>query len=346
MTSTTFLRRSDPQTSLAAFGSRLAGASSLSASSIAFVASSCARGLLAPLLLCLSFGALAQNYYTAPGSPIRTFGQRYAQAAQVVDSQSRMVFYRTRQSSSVPGAASIYVNGAYHASIIPGGYSELCMPPGSIELGLKSVEVGRNVKDNLDTITVMRSASAQTQFFRVQDTGRGRQVLQPVQAAEALREIDGAREQTHTISRVTGAVECSINRNPAPAPQTITLAADALFAFGRSDLGAMSPTGRASLDALVARLRSEYIQLDRMHIIGHADPLGQPGPNERLSMDRANTVQQYLAQAGLGSVRMSSEGRGDREPVATQCGRVATPQAIACHAPNRRVVIDIAGARR
>jgi OmpA-OmpF porin, OOP family len=305
------------------------------------------RGLVASWMLCLSFGALAQNYYTGPNSPIHTFGQKYAQAPQVVDSQSRMVFYRTRQSSSVPGAASVYVNGAYHASIIPGGYSQLCMPPGSVELGLKSVEVGTNVKDNLDTITVIRNAGAQTQFFRVQEAGRARQVLQPVQAAEALREIEGAREQTHTISRVVGAVECSINRNPAPAaPQTITLAADALFAFGRSDLGAMSPTGRASLDALVARLRSEYIQLDRMNIIGHADPLGQPGPNERLSIDRANTVQQYLTQSGLGSVRMSSEGRGDREPVATQCGRVATPQAIACHAPNRRVVIDIAGSRR
>ena len=304
------------------------------------------RGLVASWMLCLSFGALAQNYYTGPNSPIHTFGQKFAQAAQVVDSQSRMVFYRTRQSSSVPGAASVYVNGAYHASIIPGGYSQLCMPPGSVELGLKSVEVGTNVKDNLDTITVIRNAGAQTQFFRVQEAGRARQVLQPVQAAEALREIEGAREQTHTISRVVGAVECSINRNPAPAPQTITLAADALFAFGRSDLAAMSPTGRASLDALVARLRSEYIQLDRMNIIGHADPLGSPGPNERLSIDRANTVQQYLAQSGLGNVRMTSEGRGDREPVATQCGRVATPQAIACHAPNRRVVIDIAGARR
>ena len=292
----------------------------------------------------LSWAAAAQNYYTAPGSPINTFGQKYAQAGQVVDQQSRMVFYRTRQSSSVPGAASVYVNGTYHASIIPGGYSELCLPPGSVELGLKSVEVGRTVKDNLDTITVIRGAGAQTQFLRVQEAGRGRQVLQPVQTAEALREIEGAREQTHTISRVVGAVACSINRNPAP--QTITLAADALFAFGRSDLAAMSATGRASLDALVTRLRSEYIQLDRMNIIGHADPLGQPGPNERLSIERANTVQQYLSQAGLGSVRMSSEGRGDREPVATQCGRVATPQAIACHAPNRRVVIDIAGSRR
>lgn len=296
----------------------------------------------------MSLTAFAQNYYTAPNSPIHTFGQRYAEGAQVADQQSRMVFYRTRQSSSLPGAASIYVNGAYHASIILGGFSELCMPPGSVELGLKSVEVGRNVKNTLDSITVARNASAQTQFFRVQEAGRGRQMLQPVPATEALREIEGTHEQTHTISRVTGAVECSVNRAhaAAPAPQSITLAADALFAFGRSDLAAMSATGRASLDALVTRLRNEYIDIDRLNIIGHADPLGLPGPNERLSIERAQTVQQYLALSGMGAVRMSSEGRGSREPVIHHCGYVVTPQAITCHAPNRRVVIDIAGVRR
>ncbi len=307
-------------------------------------------------MLSFCFAALAQNYYTAPGSPIIAFGKTFAPSGDVLDQQSRMVFYRTRQSSSVPGAASVYVNGAYHASIIPGGYSELCMTPGNIELGLKSVEVGTNVKENLDTITAIRTSAAQTLFLRVQDTGRGRQVLQPVPAAQALREIEGAREQTHTISRVANAVDCSFDPNPVaaapaapaapPAPQAITLAADALFAFGRSDLGAMSPAGRAALDTLISRLRSDYLQLERMHIIGHADPLGPPGPNERLAMERAITVQQYLAQAGLGQVRMSSEGRGAREPVATQCGLAPTPQAIACHAPNRRVVVDITGSRR
>ena len=181
----------------------------------------------------------------------------------------------------------------------------------------------------------------------VQEAATGRQVLQPVQTAQALKEIEGTRLQTHTISRVPNATECVINPAPAPAaPETITLAADALFAFGRSDLAAISPPGRASLDALIARLRDEYIQLDRLHIVGHADPLGQPGPNARLATERAQTVQKYLTQSGLNYARMTSEGRGDREPVATQCGLVTTPQAIACHAPNRRVVIDIAGARR
>ena len=297
------------------------------------------------LLLCLPLWALAQNYQTSPDSPIHTFGETFAKVGQVVDQQTRMVFYRTRQSSSVPGAASVYVNGAYHTSLVPGGFSALCMPPGNIELGLKSVEVGRTVKDKLDTITVIRNAGAQTQYFRVQEVATGRQVLQPMQTAEALKEIEGTREQTHTLSRVPQATECTINTAPA-APQTITLAADALFAFGRSDLAAMSATGRASLDALMARLRSEYVQLDHIHIIGHADPLGQRLPNERLSIERAKTVRNYLLDSGLSGVRITSEGRGDREPVVTHCGPVATPQAIACHAPNRRVVLDITGARR
>lgn len=304
------------------------------------------RALSAAVIgLGLSVAALAQNYATGPNSPIQQFGDKFVAPARVSDQQTRMVFYRTRQTSALPGAASVYVNGAYHASLIPGGYSELCMPPGNVELGLKSVEVGREVKDNLDTITVIRNAGGQSQYFRVQEAATGRQVLQPVQAAQALKEIEGTRLQTHTISRVPTATECVVNPAPA-APETITLSADALFAFGRSDLAAMSPAGRSSLDALVKRLRDEYIQLERLHIVGHADPLGQPGPNARLASERAQTVQKYLTQSGLNYVRMTSEGRGDREPVATQCGLVTTPQAITCHAPNRRVVIDVAGARR
>lgn len=308
------------------------------------------------LLACfLSTSLWAQNNKV---SRIQPFGQAFVLPERVVDQQTRMIFYRTQQSSAVYGAASVYVNGAYHASLVPGGYSVLCMPVGNIELGLKTVEVGRAVKEDLDTITAIRGVGGQNQYFRVKDTGRGRQVLMPVATQEALSELPNTREQIHTVSRVPGASECSINRVPeapeappvrpaAPAtPQSITLAADALFAFGRSDINAMSPIGRASLDALVQRLRSEYIKLDRLHIIGHADPIGNALSNERLSMDRANTVREYLLQSGLNTIQITSEGKGSREPVAGQCALTATPDAIACHAPNRRVVIEIIGARR
>lgn len=184
-------------------------------------------------------------------------------------------------------------------------------------------------------------------------------MLQPVNAQEALTELSNTREQIHTVSRVPEASDCNTKRAPAapapayaaaPAPaavpQTVTLAADALFAFGRSDLYAMSPIGRASLDALIMRMRNEYIKLDRLHVIGHADPIGQPASNDRLSMERAQTVRDYLYQSGLSNIQITSEGRGSREPAVTQCGWGASPEAIACHAPNRRVVIEIIGARR
>ncbi len=310
------------------------------------------------LWACGLFGSVQAQTGPTGYSRIQPFGQTFVLPEPVVDQQARMIFYRTRQSSSVPGAASVYVNGAYHASLVAGGYSELCMPVGNVELGLKTVEAGRNVKEDLDTITVARGEGGQNQYFRVKEVGRNRQVLQPVPTQEALAELSGTREQIHTVSRVPLASDCMVSRRApavspnlaAPAvstgPQTITLAADALFEFGRSDLYAMSPIGRASLDAFVMRLRGEYLKLERLHVIGHADPIGQPMSNERLSMARAMTVRNYLVQTGLSNVPISSEGRGSREPAVTQCGMGASPEAISCHAPNRRVVIEIIGARR
>jgi outer membrane protein OmpA-like peptidoglycan-associated protein len=222
-----------------------------------------------------------------------------------------------------------------------------------------------------------------------------------VPPAQALAEIQGTKQQIHTISRVVSAAECAIKPPPAqpvaipaiipavipavipattPAKgQTITLAADALFAasapaatarqaqarpateaggqqislsadapfaFGRSDLDAISPHGRASLDEMVKRLTSEYSQIDGMHVVGHADPIGRAAVNERLSVKRAQTVRDYLQQTGLPNVQITSDGKGSREPVVTHCDNAPTPEAISCHAPNRRVVIDIVGTRR
>jgi len=263
------------------------------------------------VLFGLVLDARAQALSNSPNSPIHPFGQIFSTPHRTIDQLQRFVFYRTPESSSVPGAASIYVNGAYHASLVAGGYSVLCLPPGTSEVGVKSVQIDRPVKDNLDTITVIRGEGAQTQYLRVQEAQQGRQFLQLVLTPQALQEISGAHEQIHTISRVPQATDCTASPlpvvspapaasdAPAPASQSITLAADALFAFGRSDLSAISPLGRASLDSLLTRLRNEFIQIERLNITGHADPLGQPELNERLSLERAHTIADYLRQSGL-----------------------------------------------
>ncbi len=67
-------------------------------------------------------------------------------------------------------------------------------------------------------------------------------------------------------------------------------------------------------------------------IIGHTDSTGSPAANEPLSLQRADATRDYLVSRGVASNRFSIDGRGAREPVAsndTEAGR----------ARNRRVEI-------
>lgn len=67
-------------------------------------------------------------------------------------------------------------------------------------------------------------------------------------------------------------------------------------------------------------------------IIGHTDSTGSPAVNEPLSLQRADATRDYLVERGVAAKRFQIDGRGAREPVAsndTEAGR----------ARNRRVEI-------
>lgn len=262
--------------------------------------------------------------------------------------QSRILVYRNL-GDALSGATSVFVNGEYHTSLVPGAYSELCLAPGGVEVGARQMKAGSRPKDLMDSISALSLQPAQTHYLKVLAQGV-RPVLQPVAEGVARQELAGLRLQLHTISRVDRAQECrevAQAAAPAPAaPRQMVLAADALFAFGQGDAAGMSAAGRQSLDRLVDTLRREYVSLQRVHITGHADPLGNAQSNEQLSRQRALTVREYLQGQGLQSASISSEGKGAREPVVSHCGSRATAAAIACNQPNRRVVVEITGAPR
>jgi OOP family OmpA-OmpF porin len=271
------------------------------------------------------------------------------QHVRPVSSQSRIVFYRVGEVN--PGASTVFVNEAYHASLVGGGYAEICMNGGnqSLEAGIHHVRVGTASRRVMDSATVLSTKQAQNVFLRVREVpgNPGATALVPVDEATARNELAGARLQQHTISRVVGATPCQYAADvPAPAPaapQIITLQADALFAFGKSGINDLTGAGRGALDKLIADLRSQYATVTRLHIVGHADPIGNAASNQRLSEARAITVREYLTRAGL-NAQMTSEGRGSREPVAT-CGTTATNANIACNAPNRRVTVEVTGTK-
>ncbi|CAE6870788.1 Outer membrane protein A [Paraburkholderia aspalathi] len=67
-----------------------------------------------------------------------------------------------------------------------------------------------------------------------------------------------------------------------PMPEEISLSADALFAFGRGDLGALKPDGRQQLENIAAKLQTVDVA-KRMVVSGYTDRLGNTTTNLRQS---------------------------------------------------------------
>lgn len=102
---------------------------------------------------------------------------------------------------------------------------------------------------------------------------------------------------------------------------------DISFAVGRADL---NPRLRPILDQFASGLSQQ--QGTEVRIIGHTDNTGSDALNDRLSLDRAQSVRDYLLARGVRADTVQVAGRGEREPVAdnaTEAGR----------AQNRRVEI-------
>lgn len=93
---------------------------------------------------------------------------------------------------------------------------------------------------------------------------------------------------------------------------------------------AIKPELRNVLDPFANSLRED--PRTRLMIVGHTDSSGSPAINNPLSVERAQSVRDYLVARGVAVTRVETAGRGENEPVAdnaTEAGR----------AQNRRVEI-------
>ncbi len=303
---------------------------------------------------CLASLATAQTAFqsslSGAGDKAGVFelGDVFVAPGGVDQQQMRLTFYRAR-TSTFKGSTSIYFNGMYHATLARSAFSSLCASPGLVNLGIKPVKVGDQIKDNFESISELELQGGRNYYMRVVED-RNVKVLQPVSESEALAELAGTREQIHTISRVTPAQVCRSAGAAAPRPsepvQTITLSADALFEFAASDRNALGAQGRMALDNLIANVKANYSSIKHLNVFGHADPIGTAQLNERLSSERAKTVRDYLQENGLQSTLITAQGLGANALVVSTCGRTATAKDIACNSPNRRVTVEISGTSR
>ncbi|MDQ3188642.1 MAG: OmpA family protein [Pseudomonadota bacterium] len=139
------------------------------------------------------------------------------------------------------------------------------------------------------------------------------------------RRMENQQKQIEQQTRGTG-VEVT---RTADNQLRVNIPADISFDVGQA---AIRPNFRPVLDNFAQSLAQNPSA--SVTIIGHTDSTGSSASNEPLSLQRADATRDYLVSRGVPANRFSIDGRGAREPVAsndTDAGR----------ARNRRVEIIV-----
>lgn len=132
-------------------------------------------------------------------------GGVYRTAPAVAPELAQVVFFRSATSAPSAGAAHVYVDGEFHAALMPNGFTRLCVAPGahSLEAYIDDAPLYAG-KSQPKTPAVLEGG--RTVFVAVSEMGEGAPV--PHGKREAERMLKGAREQRQIVSRAVGVQPC------------------------------------------------------------------------------------------------------------------------------------------
>lgn len=132
-----------------------------------------------------------------------------------------------------------------------------------------------------------------------------------------------------------------------PQTEILNLNADTLFKFDGSKLEDLLPKGRDELDKLIMNIENIYSNVHKVHLIGYTDRLGTDAYNYELGLQRAQTIQQYLASKGIPNNLISFASLGEKAPITDGCFGIKGKQSLhSCLQPDRRVTVEITGIKK
>lgn len=313
-------------------------------------------GLALTLTVCLAASA-------QPSPPWSTFAHLDDRPqTQVAPDLARLLFLRPASGPDTGAPVDIWIDGRYHTTVLPGGFSEALVCPGS-----RSLEMARQTGSGPAprTVTALPALAQQTRYLLIQ-TQADETTQSTLNVDQAHRLLPGLRRQSHTLSRLPGAKDCLAQAAPASVAQTAappagptpaaavateptryTLAAEMLFNFAGHKPQHLSEQGQTQILRLGRRIKEQIKPGQVVLVQGHTDPMGPPALNQRLSLERAQTVSRILINGGLPARQVRAEGLGSSQLLVKDCQWEAKNRTdkLDCNRPNRRVEITLLPAK-
>lgn len=160
---------------------------------------------------------------------------------------------------------------------------------------------------------------------------------------QAKEQLTTAREQLDQVEQARKAAEAQADQammnlklsravsklDQQPKSTIVTIPGALLFASGKATL---QSTANEKLDKVADALKQQGDR--RIEIVGYTDSTGSAERNQELSKQRAEAVASYLSSHGVARDKLTIDGRGSSDPVASN----DTPEG---RADNRRVEITV-----
>lgn len=304
---------------------------------------SLSRGLAVGAVLSLSaFGAVAEDLSTEaatdakgaqplPLVQVKHTGAQYIPVPHVEKEYVQVVIYRPQvEGGAQAGISDIYVNGELQSVLKAGEFSAFCLTPGrhAIESYLDDAPL---YAGKAASQAEAQLAGGKTYFIEAgAEPGKG--IPTPVKRIDAENRLLG---YTHSpiVNRASSVKRCVYTGN-------MVSLGNVLFTFNGKSAADMEVGGQEVIGKMATYLKS-LPQAARVNIVGHADPVGSPEGNRRLSLQRAETVKQLLTASGVSADALFPSGQGSSDPVVECKGKMSVAVRNACNRANRRVDVLI-----
>jgi outer membrane protein OmpA-like peptidoglycan-associated protein len=177
-----------------------------------------------------------------------------------------------------------------------------------------------------------RDAELEREFIREEAERLRQETVQAHElAAASQREAERLRRQRQReLNRMQEALSHIAETVRTPMGMVVNLSEDSfLFDFDKTDL---RPENREILSRIAGVLLASHGY--RLYVYGHTDDVGEDAYNQQLSEGRAQSVRDYLAEAGIPSEIIEVKGFGETSP------KVRGENSLA-RQKNRRVEIGV-----